>query len=352
MLNVDNVFYKNDLKNVAKQIDIKTFYNTKFLITGATGLIGSFFVDFLIYLNEVYDANIKIYAMSRSEERLKKRFNYFNNKCKSLIFIEQDICDSIELNEKIDYIINAASNADPKNYSLYPVETITTNVLGSKNILEFAMKNKETKVLFTSTMEVYGEINSKNSFSEEDYGLVNNNEIRSGYPESKRVAEILHKSYFKEYGVKSIICRLGYIYGPTMTNTDSKVIAQFIKNALKGENIILKSKGEQKRSYCYVADTVAGMLIALTKGELGNVYNISNINSTISIKDMADLIANINGVKVEYQLPNEIEKAGFSKIQDAILDESKLRKLGWNPVYNIEEGIKNTLVILDNKNSI
>lgn len=350
MLNVRNSFYQSDLENVANQVDIRVIYNTKFLITGATGLIGSFLVDFLLYLNEKYNSNIKVYAMSRSKERLQKRFSYFNNDSKNLMLIEQDVCDSVEISESVDYIISAASNADPRNYALYPAETILTNILGTKNVLDFAMKNKNTKVLFTSTMEVYGEIDSKDSFSEDDYGLIDYNEIRSSYPESKRVSEILCRSYLKEFGVKSIICRLGYIYGPTMTSGDSKVIAQFIKNVLKGENIILKSKGEQKRSYCYVADAVAGMLVSLIKGEPGEAYNIANSNSITSIKDMASLIASINGLTVEYHLPDEIEKAGFSKAQDAVMDESKLRSLGWNPIYDMEEGVKNTLEILADKN--
>lgn len=346
MLNAKNELYLSDLENVAKQVDINAFKDTKFLITGATGLIGSFLVDFLLYLNEKYKMNIKVYALSRSKERLQNRFDYYDNNLKNLIFIEQDVCEEIKLEETVDYIISAASNADPRNYALYPAETILTNILGTRNVLNFAKKNKNTKVLFTSTMEVYGKIESKDSFSEEDYGLIDYNEIRSSYPESKRVSEILCNSYLKEFGVKSIICRLGYIYGPTMTSSDSKVIAQFIKNVLKGENIVLKSKGEQKRSYCYVADTVAGMLVALTKGKYGEAYNVANSNSIISIKDMAALIAGLYGLKVEYQLPDEIEKEGFSKPQDAVMNEAKLRALNWNPIYDMEKGIKNTLEIL------
>lgn len=346
MLNVYNRFYQEALKNVEKQIDINKLDGKKFLITGATGLIGSFLVDFLLYLNEKYNFSIKIYAMSRSEEKIKKRFSYFKDKYENIIFLEQDVANPINLEEMVDYIVSAASNADPIKYSLYPVETIITNILGTKNILDFARKNPKTKVLFTSSMEVYGKIDNKYSFSENDYGLINYNEIRSSYPEGKRVAEILCRSYFEEYGVKSIICRLGYIYGPTMINSDSKVIAQFIKNVMNGENIILKSKGEQKRSYCYVADAITGMLIALIKGKSGEVYNIANSNSIISISDMANLFAYMNNLKVEFKLPDQIERKGFSNSQNSIINESKLKNLGWNPIYNMEKGIKNTLDVL------
>lgn len=352
MINVENIYYQNNLKSVADQIDIKVFKNAKLLITGATGLIGSFVADFFVYLNQKYNTNIKIYAMSRSKEKMQKRFAYVSKLAdisKNLIFIEHNVCNQITLDEQFDYIISAASNAHPMAYTFYPVETINTNILGIKSVLDFAMQSKDTKVLYTSTMEVYGNIQDTDAFLEDDYGLINYNEIRSGYPESKRVSEILCRSYLKEYGVKSIICRLGYVYGPTMLESDSKVIAQFIRNVRVGENIIMKSKGEQIRSYCYVADAVSGILFALIEGKIGEVYNVANRNSIISIKQMAELIATQNGLEVEFELPNEIEKAGFSKMQDAILDESKLRSLGWNPIYNMKDGIKDTLAILSDE---
>lgn len=344
MLNVRNPLYVEDLENAAAYAELD---NSSVLVTGASGLIGSFIVDALAYHNEKHGANIKIYAMSRRLEKLRERFSYCTD-IHNVSLAAHDICKPLE-DVRYDYIIHAASNADPRTYALYPVETIQTNIIGTTNVLEYARAHKETCVLFTSTMEVYGSIPEAYSFSEEQYGLVDFNQIRSGYPESKRTSELLCRSYASEYGVDVVIARLGYIYGPSMTAEDNKVIAQFINKAIAGENIVLKSKGEQLRSYCYISDAVAGIFSILSKGERGRAYNVANSISTTTICEMAQLAAGQTNTEVVFELPDELERIGSSKPQNAVLDESALISLGWNGVYTMEQGFARTVSILKDK---
>ena len=196
-----------------------------------------------------------------------------------------------------------------------------------------------------SSFEMYGNA-GKDVYSESDCGVLDINMIRSCYPESKRCMEIMARCYVDEYGVNAVIGRLSSIYGPTMAKNDSKAHAQFIRNGLDGENIVLKSKGEQRRTYCYVIDAVTGLLCVLAKGEKGEAYNIANENAVVSIADVANTVANIARTKVVFDLPDDVEKKGFSVPQNCILDNSKLRSLGWKGNYNLQQGIKETMAVL------
>lgn len=343
MLLIENQLYVDDLKRVLKSIELDK--DISILLTGATGLVGSFLTDVFWLYNKTSRFNICVTLTSRNYEKLQKRFPYLLQD-DNFKMLERNVEDHIGNEEKYDYIINAASNADPGTYAKYPVETIKTNILGTINVLEYAKCHSNTRVLFTSTMEVYGKGIRTDSFKENQYGLIDYNEIRSCYPESKRTSELLMRSYAEEYHCDIVIARLGYIYGPTMTKTDNKVVAQFINNALEKRNIILKSSGEQKRSYCYIADTVLGILTVLFKGRSGEAYNIANEQSVITISELAEKAAEINHVKVEYAAPSALEKKGFSSPQDAILNTEKLQELGFAPYYSIKEGLERTVLIL------
>lgn len=339
---INNPLYIQDLDRVIESVSIPDEKNL--LVTGASGLIGSFLVDVFIRFNQTHHKNLQIYALGRSGDRLAERFRYAAN-CPYLHFISQDICIPLS-GENYDYIIHAASNADPGSYARYPVETIAANVLGTWNILNYAKSHSETHILFTSTMEVYGSIPDKEIFSENDFGLIDYNLIRSGYPESKRTAELLIRSFVEEYGVNAVIARLGYIYGPTMTVNDNKVVAQFIRKAIAGEDIILKSKGQQMRSYCYIADAALGILTVLFKGQNGEAYNVANYMSVLTIADLANIVADISKSQVRYELPDYLEQKGFGNIQDAVLSTDKLSSLNYRPRYTIQEGLERTISIL------
>ena len=344
MLNVAHPLYEEDLKQIASYIG-KADRPRTVLVTGASGLIGSLLVDAFLWHNRNCGGMDTVYALSRGLGKLQERFSYAADR-EDLVLLAGDITKPLADGLSFDLIIHAASNADPRTYALYPVETIQTNILGTTNVLEYARLHPGTRVLFTSTMEVYGGMPDGTVSTEEQYGLIDFNAIRSGYPESKRISELLCRSYAEQYGVDAVITRLGYIYGPTMTGTDNKVAAQFIRKAMAREDIVLKSKGEQRRSYCYCADAVSGIVCVLFRGEKGTAYNVSNRDSVTTIAEMAKAAAGIAGTAVVFDLPDELERKGFSKSQDAVLDESRLRALGWDPKYPLEDGFRRTISIL------
>lgn len=332
--------YENSIRELAKQIGLR---DVSILVTGATGLIGSCAIDVLSVLNKEFCANIKIYALGRNKNKIESRFG------KNVIPVEQDIINPLDKKIEYDYIIHAASNADPKSYALQPVETILTNVLGNKNILDYCAGHLNTKMILASSFEVYGELKGQDIFLENMSGIIDQTVLRNGYPESKRCSELLVRSYVDEYGVDAIIARLPSVYGPTMLESDSKAHAQFIRNALNGENIVLKSKGEQTRTYCYVLDVVSALFKLLCAGKDGEIYNVSNENSIASIAEVAKTCAEIAGTKVVFDLPSEVEAKGFSRSRNCILDNKKLKDLGWSGKYSLREGLEETLEYLRRK---
>lgn len=325
--------YKKSIEKIASVLPSK---KASVLITGASGLIGSCMTEVLLL------AGYNVYALDLRKERLVERFGQETDK---LHFIAQNICEPISSDFTFDYIIHAASFADPKSYAMYPAETILVNVVGARNVLDYAKSHKECRVLVTSTFEVYGKLD-QDSYKENDVGLLDFNSLRSCYPESKRTTEVLVKSYVDEYQVDGLIVRFSSIYGPTMLKNDSKAHAQFLFRALNNEDIVLKSKGEQRRTYTYVMDAVDALFYVLFNGKTGEAYNVANGDSIISIAELASLIASLAGRKVVYDLPDELEKKGFSKPQNCILDTTKLTELGYVPKYGIKDGIVETLEIM------
>ena len=338
----DNKLYRDGLETVIPYMEAK---GKTFLVTGASGLIGSCMVDALLLANDLFGYQNKVYALGRSKEKLQNRFS----KRDDLVFLAQDVAAPFDEGLGFDFIIHAASNADPHSYAVYPVETILTNVAGAKNILEYCAKHKETRMLFTSTFEVYGKTEGAVYYSEDDHGVINYNEIRSGYPESKRVCELMVRSYHSEYGVDAVIGRLCSIYGPCMNPGDNKAHAQFLNKGIQKESIVLKSPGLQKRTYCYVIDAVSGLMCLLFRGVSGEAYNVANKESEVTIKDVANEVAKICGVEVIFDLPSEEEQRGFSKPQDIVLKTDKLEALGWEAKYSLNRGFSDTVNILQKR---
>lgn len=317
--------------------NLDKFKDKSLLITGANGLIGSYIVDFLMYLNQEKSANITVYAMSRSKEKLVKRFGDKEN----LKLVEQDLNDPIKEKSAVDYIVHAASNAHPMAFSTDPVGTMKSNLFGTMNLLELAKENS-ARFLYISSGEIYGN-NVDRPFTEEDLGVIDTKLARSCYPEAKRAAETLCVAYNAQYNVSVNVARLCYVYGATITDTNSRADAQFLRKALNKENIVMKSKGEQRRTYCYVADVASAVLFILLNGKDGEFYNVANGNSIVSVKEYAQTLADISGVRLDFELPSEVEAKGYSKPADSILSADKLCSLGWKAFYSIREGLEHTL---------
>lgn len=322
--------------------DIDKLKNKFLLITGANGLIGSYIVDFLIYLNKEKGLNITIYAMSRSKRKLVNRFGNNTN----LKLIEQNLNEPLKEKYTVDYIIHAASNAHPTAYLEDPVGTMKSNLFGTMNLLELAKENS-AHFIYISSGEIYGN-NINKPFTENDLGIIDTKLVRSCYPESKRAAETLCVAYNKQYKVNINVVRLCYVYGATITATNSRADAQFLRKALNKESIIMKSRGKQKRTYCYVADVTSALLFIMLKGGNGEFYNVANKDSITSVKGYAQTLAKLAGVTLKFKLPSDVEKKDYSKYADSILCADKLINLGWKPLYNLKSGLSNTLQIKQN----
>ena len=261
--------YEEEIKAFAKDLDAEFLRDKSILVTGATGLIGSYFVDAILEKN----INTKIYAVGRSEQKLASRFIKHKNNS-NLVFVRGDLTKGFEFNDDVDYIFHLASFSDAHNYAKYPVETMLMNILGCKSLLDIAVSKKCKRLFYASSSEVYG--SSVDNMVETNHGDVDCNDIRSCYNESKRASETLCISYNHQHDVDVVIGRFCRVYGPSMLIEDSKALSQFLKNSLNNEDIVLKSKGDQIYSYVYVADAVAGMLKAVNYGATKNAYNISN----------------------------------------------------------------------------
>jgi len=338
-MNKNNPLYKEDLNNILQTKGINTLKGKSILITGATGLLGVCMIDALMMLDDV-----KVYAVGRSKEKAKNRLG--EHFCNPMFeFIEQDVCNPFPEDLKVDYIIPGASNTHPLAYSQYPVETMCINIKGAEHALNLAVACGAT-VLYPSTVEVYGNARGTDIFTEDYTGILNLATSRACYTESKRASEALCQSYISERGAKVKIVRLSRIFSPTMLESDSKASSQFIKKAIAGEDIVLKSKGEQFFSYTYVADAVSAMLHVMLNGENGVAYNISAESCNVHLKDFARICAETAGKEVVFELPSETEMKGFSIAMQAILDNSKLKSIGWTPRYEMKDAVERTISIL------
>lgn len=345
----ENKMYMEDVAYVASlNIPWQKLKNSSILLSGATGLIGSFLIDVIMYKNASEDLNCIVYALGRNEEKAKNRFLKYADDLKWK-FIPYDVKTPLIRDGigDVGYVLHLASNTHPMQYSTDPIGTITTNIIGLQNMLDFSVEHHVNRFAFASSNEIYGENRGDVEFFDEDYcGYINSNTMRAGYPESKRCGEALCQAYKAQKKLDIVIPRITRSYGPTMLMTDTKAISQFIKKGIAAEDIVLKSEGQQYYSYQYVADSVSGLLTILLCGENGEAYNIAEEHSDIMLKDLAAIIAEMNGKKVVFEIPDEVEAAGYSTATKARLDGNKLASLGWKPKYDIKSGMERTITIL------
>lgn len=331
--------YKDDILTVANlELPWEKLSNSNILITGATGLIGSCLVEVLMSRpNKDYH----VYASGRNEERAKARFAEFAED-PAFHFFKYDVMKPLEGDVQFNYIIHAASNASPNFFVTKPVEVIKSNIYGVSNLMDYGLKHGLKRLLYVSSGEVYGEGNGC-VFTEDYSGYVNPISPRSCYPSSKRAAETLCVSYGAEYGVETVIARPSHTYGPNFTESDNRVYAQFIRNVLGDQDIVMKSTGSQFRSWCYVVDCASALLHILLKGENGQAYNVADESSNITIKELAEMIAEIGGKKVVIELPSDEEQAGFNVVTRSLFATDKLQALGWGVSGSMKTKIESTI---------
>lgn len=310
------------------------------MITGAAGLIGSTVVRLLLAANHELGTGVEIVAHEFRREFLEQRFA---DCADELTFVEGDVSTLSLPDVEVDYIIHAASPAHPLAYSQTPVDVMRANLLGTMNMLDIA-KRCGARLLFISSGEIYGISEDENSaFKENEYGYVDILNPRSCYPESKRAAETLCASYHAQYGVEALVARLCHVYGPSITATNTRADAQFLRNALNGEDIVMKSPGTQVRSFCYVKDCALGLIYIMVRGAAGEAYNVANRHSIATIRQYAQTLADLGNVQLRFELPSDVEAQGYTRVTRAVLDGSKLESIGWCPQYDLKEGLRETL---------
>lgn len=344
-----NAIYLDDLRriNEVSFIPWDNLRGSSILLSGATGMIGKCLVDSIMLRNREQGFGCSIFAIGRNPEKAEQRFESWWE-TPLFHFIKGDVNDpsTFHIDQSIDYVIHLASNTHPVAYATDPIGTITANIIGTKTLLDLAVRCKAKRFVFASSNEIYGENRGDQELFDESYlGYIDCNTLRAGYPESKRCGEALCQAYKKQTGLDIVITRLTRSFGPTLLNTDTKALSQFLKNGIHHENIVLKSVGNQYYSYTYTDDAVTGLLTSMLKGENGEAYNIADESYDIRLKDLAQIIADIANVQVIFELPNQIESAGFSKATKARLSGRKIRDLGWKPLMPLNQALIRTMQV-------
>ena len=316
------------------------------MITGAAGLVCSAVVDVLFRYNDTHDTKIQILAAGRWFKEMYDRFHEMVNRDDFTFVVYDAAKTDSNINIHADYIIHGASNASPNMIVEEPVETMLSNFLGMKFLLDYAKAQGTKRVLYISSSEVYGKKEGKEPYREGQYGYIDLLKSRNSYSVGKRATETLCVSYADEYGLESVIVRPGHIYGPTASPHDTRVASAWAYSVARGEDIIMKSDGSQIRSYCYCLDCASAILKVLLSGESCCAYNISNPNSIISIKEMALILARCGNVQLRVELPTEEEKKGFNPMSNSSLESNSLLDIGWHGCFDAATGFDHTVRLL------
>ena len=343
----DNKNWIEDIDKVIEVVpELDELAGKSLMITGAAGLVCSAVVDIIFRYNDTHDKKIQVLAAGRWPEEMSGRFGDLVNR-DDFTFVVYDASktDNV-IDVHSDYIIHGASNASPNMIVKEPVETMMSNFLGMKYLLDYAKDQGTKRILYISSSEVYGEKEGTEPYKEGQYGYIDLLKARNSYSVGKRAAETLCASYADEYGVESVIVRPGHIYGPTASPYDNRVASAWSYAVAKGEDIVMKSDGAQIRSYCYCLDCASAMLKVLLCGENCHAYNISNPDSIISIKQMAEILVKSAGVKLRMELPTDEERKGFNPMSNSSLESTSLTGLGWRGCFDAEAGFTHTVQIL------
>lgn len=316
--------------------------NSVILVTGASGMIGQNIVKTIIEINDTLDAKIKIIANVRDTKKAERVF-YQEISRQDFLLLTSSI-ENLQVSGKVDYIIHTVGvTGGSKQHIEFPVRTISVSLEGTKRVLDIAVEKKIKGMVFLSSLEVYGNTGREKKYIfETDGGYVDPVNLRSSYSESKRMCECMFAAYAKQYNTPAIVARLTASFGYGVSYKDDRVFAQFARSVIEGKNIILKSTGETVRDYCDTKDVAMALLVLLCRGVPGEAYNIANMQTEISIKDLALAFIRIfpeNGTKLIFDLADDIATLGYNKTMRNVLNSNKIMALGWVPKYGIDDMI-------------
>lgn len=328
-----------DLKEIVKAHDFTTYHGQTILITGATGLLGSLLVKSFLLANETLHLNIKVLALVRNKQKAKELFTSFTTAC--LEIIEVDLLKPIETEGDINFIIHTASPTASSFFINSPVDTIDISVNGTKNILDLAKQKKVKKLVYLSSMEMYGITDStKSTITEEDLGYIDVLSTRSCYPESKRLCECLCNAYASEYDLPVVIIRLSQVFGPGVSLADNRLFAQMAKAIMNKQNIVLHTDGQAYSNSCYSVDAILAILHLLTGSNQHKVYNVANELNQMKIIEVAKLLAKglaHDEIQVICDLPKSEMNLGYAPNSTLRLDTNRMKAIGWMPKYGLLE---------------
>lgn len=316
-------FLKDDYEAVAldKAVGWEALAGKTILVTGATGEIGRELIKTLLWTKRVRNRPFQILGLARSSEKVREIFEpWLSDYADCLQFLYGDI-RTFTLESPVDFVLHTASPTASSFFVQNPVETLGAIADGTRHVLDIAREKKISSLVFLSSMEVYGQLNSEN-VREEDSGFLNPLSIRSSYPQAKRFAETLVASYASEYGVPAKIVRPTLVFGTHLSDNDMRVYAQFARATRDGSDIILHTKGQTCRDYIYTIDAVRAILTVLFRGKNGEAYNISNPDNFLSIAQMAELAAS------------------FSSSSRVVINEEKGKSMGYAPTTCIRLNIE------------
>ncbi len=323
----------------ASNLDWDSFRNKTVLVTGATGLVGSYTVRALAAVNRIHHCEMRILGMVRDPQKAKGIYGSLLDRGDVSLLVG-DVRNPIDCPVPVNFIIHGASVTASKEMVTRPVETIATAISGTQNILQFAVDQRITSMVYISSMEMYGTPDpSLDQVTEQDYGFLDILNVRSCYPEGKRMCECLCSAYASEYQLPVKIARLAQTFGAGVSPSETRVFAQFARSLIRCEDIVLHTAGNSYGNYCATCDCVRGLLTILLSGTDGAAYNVVNEDTNIRIRDMAQLIADQSDgkTKVCFDIPDDALKYGYAPDVKMHLSGAKLRALGWSPEVDLPE---------------
>ena len=351
-----NSILKEDINEIIhlSYLNWEDFKNKTFLISGGTGLLGSLLVKSLLRANDVLNTNITIFVIIRNQSKYTSVFKEFLNRDDLRPIICDFETDDISINESIDYIIHTASITTSKIIIEKPVDVIMTSLNGTKKLLDLVRKNKECKFLYLSSMEMYGNINRDGWVSERNLGYIDLDNIRNVYPESKRLCEILCKSYKQQYSIKVYIARLAQTFGAGVSKSDNRIFAQLARSVINKSDIVLHTEGKSEGNYVYSVDAVGALFLLLQKGSTGESYNVVNEKNHMTIYEMAQLVAtgaSPTPLRVIIDIPPNQQTLGYAPDVKLKLSSKKLEKLGWRAGHNLINSYQRLIDYMSNDNN-